>query len=697
MAVAEGSFKVCGLCSQLVDEGVKLTDELVGFLMIFLSVPGTKLPTKICTECYQGAMDSKKYKEKCLRTVNKLRNNPLTGNMILGRTAEDIRIMKSKYRVSPKPELTSSGKKYANSINFRTPVRKGKASSAELLGSGYEDIPLSQRSALRKKAMRQAAGKSDSRKVPSVILSPKDRKAAEEALQKNQIIRGKKRRVKTPARFEVSHEKPNYAKTEPKGAQKYKYEVVEIEDDEEIFPSVGPYQCEICQEIKDTKQQFVGHIKSLHKDMVDASVLRSLETDLKKRMNKEAAKTKGGKAVAAAASKQKKKKNKPKPRPRPKYTEDDDEEYMPSKKKRKLVPTGESPVKEEGPKKPDGPATCDICGTVIAYASRMHRHKETLKCRQAAYNKAQAALANGETPAPPDGGPPTAETAAVAAEEGTVGGAETSSTAEVLRQSTDGNSNDSEAGGTKSSAFDAKFKASIAKRYEAERGSEDGKPAVEEEREGGGEGQQELDGAERTDLEDTEMAIKQAMQESLASAEKELFTDPEPRQEETSYQPQDDDLSHMRRREEVESPQGREHSSYLDGADQINDQSEGSKDQLGEHSPAAYIDPNPQPDVEPGLNLAQSMDKQETFARDKVDEHKPGSSLPGAGFTKPWEEEEQEGRARVQAEDSTLDLSALQGAQQQEADSLESQMAALHGTQGGNTPWHAFQNAYYQH
>ena len=36
-----------------------------------------------------------------------------------------------------------------------------------------------------------------------------------------------------------------------------------------------------------------------------------------------------------------------------------------------------------------GPATCDICGTVIAYASRMHRHKETLKCRQAAYNKAQ--------------------------------------------------------------------------------------------------------------------------------------------------------------------------------------------------------------------------------------------------------------------------------------------------------------------
>ena len=41
---------------------------------------------------------------------------------------------------------------------------------------------------------------------------------------------------------------------------------------------------------------------------------------------------------------------------------------------------------------------------------------------------------------------------------------------------------------------------------------------VEEEREGGGEGQQELDGAERTDLEDTEMAIKQAMQVSCSNS-----------------------------------------------------------------------------------------------------------------------------------------------------------------------------------
>ena len=56
---------------------------------------------------------------------------------------------------------------------------------------------------------------------------------------------------------------------------------------------------------------------------------------------------------------------------------------------------------------------------------------------------------------------------------------------------------------------------------------------------------------------------------------------------------------------------------------------------------------------------------------------------------------------------STLDLSALagppHGQQQQQPppvvalDSLESQMAALHGSTGANTPWHTFSSAYYGH
>lgn len=58
-------------------------------------------------------------------------------------------------------------------------------------------------------------------------------------------------------------------------------------DEEEIFPSIGPYQCEICQQITHTKQEFVDHIKSNHKKVVDEEVLRSLEHDLKISRKKE--------------------------------------------------------------------------------------------------------------------------------------------------------------------------------------------------------------------------------------------------------------------------------------------------------------------------------------------------------------------------------------------------------------------------
>jgi hypothetical protein len=62
MAQAEGSFKVCGLCSQLVDESVKLPDDLLNHLIIFLNVAGELLPSKVCTDCFQGTTESKKFK-----------------------------------------------------------------------------------------------------------------------------------------------------------------------------------------------------------------------------------------------------------------------------------------------------------------------------------------------------------------------------------------------------------------------------------------------------------------------------------------------------------------------------------------------------------------------------------------------------------------------------------------------------------
>ena len=61
----------------------------------------------------------------------------------------------------------------------------------------------------------------------------------------------------------------------------------EEEDMEEVFPTIGPYQCEICQMITDTKAEFVGHIKAEHRNVVDEDVLRSLEADIRKSKKKQ--------------------------------------------------------------------------------------------------------------------------------------------------------------------------------------------------------------------------------------------------------------------------------------------------------------------------------------------------------------------------------------------------------------------------
>ena len=43
----------------------------------------------------------------------------------------------------------------------------------------------------------------------------------------------------------------------------------------------GPYQCEICRNIMEKKEDFVRHIKVRHGDVVDASVIERIERDLK--------------------------------------------------------------------------------------------------------------------------------------------------------------------------------------------------------------------------------------------------------------------------------------------------------------------------------------------------------------------------------------------------------------------------------
>ena len=74
---------------------------------------------------------------------------------------------------------------------------------------------------------------------------------------------------------------------------------------EEVFPTIGPYQCEICQMITDTKAEFVGHIKAEHRNVVDEDVLRSLEADIRKSKKKQGHSKSSSPAKKEAAKKKK--------------------------------------------------------------------------------------------------------------------------------------------------------------------------------------------------------------------------------------------------------------------------------------------------------------------------------------------------------------------------------------------------------
>jgi len=392
----EGASKVCGLCSNLVDKGVKLDDDMLEHLVMFLNVQGQYLPMKMCTECFTKMDECKNFMDKCRRNVEKLKNNKLSTSMVLGRSREEVRLMKLKFK------------------------------------DQYDDLPLSVRSKLLKRQKQN-------HKVKKVEKVDPDLKKAREK-----------------------------------------------DDNEEIFPSVGPYQCEICQKISHTKQEFVDHIKALHRDIVDSSVLRTLEADLRKRKKKGMAGKKGG------STKKKKKAPKRKPKKKAFGSEsdedgDDDDDYRPSKKKKKRE--GGEPEEEDDTRKVE----CQLCGTKLRQKKDLNKHQTTDKCkrlraeREVAGVKAategdnQDAVKHSEGASPIKGEPVEGESEPANAKVKTEieEQKEDTKTADDDKNEDAGeameNSNEYEQDNPtlRQNSLDAKFKANIAKRYEAEIGTDD--------------------------------------------------------------------------------------------------------------------------------------------------------------------------------------------------------------------------------
>lgn len=684
MAQPESSFKVCGLCSQLVDESVMLHANLRQFLEEW----GLRdLPAKVCTDCYQGAVDSLKFKEKCLRAVEKLKKTQISVSMILGRSAGDMQSLKKSAKTKIKQAEPVETSTPLPKVSKKAEVRRNIGNAInESIESVFEPGPSSttRRSGRKPPGIPQNAHQLDSilndDKVmqPSVVLSNKDRETAENYINRSSSGRPLKRKSPysppkvveasqtTPAstsrskrsRAVVNYNPPedlaaaapvvaatpvgrrgsrkssaatlapptakiNNQLSKKKGAGTVQYyvdngepsaadaepEIIDLEDgEEEIFPSLGPYQCEICQQITETKQEFVAHIKSLHRDIVDESVLWSLESDLNKRKKKEAV---GGGGLEAGkrnknyeSSKKKQKLAPPeaepikhkKKTPKKNKSFDEDDEYRPGGKKKHRKLSGDQQPSLKKSSLPKGPTNCSVCGTHLARESDLAKHLQTLKCRTAAYNIATTKAAQIAD---------DANDTVVAADNGDK---------EVLTVG-EGNSN---------SSVDAKFKANIAKRYEAERESGDTPPVDLFDAIAGHE-----EGGEKSKNQERDVELEEVCNGGTLHGDRDEYSgrDVAVDTEEYATDGDEDDTDAAIKAAMQESMTSGQDPSMSDS-----------------DSPAAYIDPTPQPDIKP--NHPPPLD------HENHDDYKSKSNTP--------------------------DIPEVPD--RRPSDSLERQMAALHGT-----------------
>ena len=125
----EDDFKVCGLCSQLVDESVVINDTLRSFLVEFLSVGSVVVPGKTCLECYKTAIECKRFREACIKSFAKLEKKSIYSNMILGKGG-------------PEPKKQAGPKSKQNKNNAKSPAGDAnkKKKILESLGLDLDNI-----------------------------------------------------------------------------------------------------------------------------------------------------------------------------------------------------------------------------------------------------------------------------------------------------------------------------------------------------------------------------------------------------------------------------------------------------------------------------------------------------------------------------------------------------------------------------
>merc|ERR1712223_1244824 len=134
-------FKICGLCSQLVDESVLITAQMKSFLQEFLGVSENSLPQKTCLECYKSAIECKRFKEACKKSINKLEQKNISSSMILGKSEQSkVPVSSVKAGKNDAKSKVSAADTMKNLKNATQPTKKNKI--LESLGLDPDKIDI---------------------------------------------------------------------------------------------------------------------------------------------------------------------------------------------------------------------------------------------------------------------------------------------------------------------------------------------------------------------------------------------------------------------------------------------------------------------------------------------------------------------------------------------------------------------------
>lgn len=270
--ISKNSFQMCGLCSEKSDSFVDVTMELRVFLRTFLSPPNPDydLPYKVCLKCYKTTTDAKGFKDRSNTSMMKL-------------LKEGRRDLFSKDRRRPKILVDWKDKHMAEKMNNRI-ERQDRQES--------EEIPMVDTNADKIEVVNDAPS-NESTTLNERRSSMEETKVKDcQALGTNGPVLTQTSTVVTEENIPQSTDNQNEINNQFSDAMEIMETAMETDknssliEEEETFPATGPYQCELCDVICETKEDFLNDIKTKHVNEIDADVLDALEKDIKIRAAK---------------------------------------------------------------------------------------------------------------------------------------------------------------------------------------------------------------------------------------------------------------------------------------------------------------------------------------------------------------------------------------------------------------------------